>query len=116
MYPILAVLVLGATPPVGPLTCETPLIDRGEVRTGPLLTQVFELNHSGAANTVTITGVESGCGCLKPTVNREVLLPGQSTRLTLTVNTLTQPAGPNSWRVLVRYRVMSLKDAPTTES
>ena len=105
MYPILAALLLAATPDAGPLAATPPAAERGEVRTGPPLAQTFELAHRGPAGTVTIIGVETACGCLKPTVSREVLKPGERAELAFAVNTLTQPAGPNSWRVVVRYRL-----------
>src|SRR5206468_10220289 len=105
MYPILAALLHAPTPHPGPLVAAPPAADRGEVRTGPPLAQTFELAHRGAAGTVTIVDVETTCGCLKPTVSRNVLKPGERAELTFAVNTLTQPAGPNIWRAVVRYRL-----------
>jgi hypothetical protein len=116
MLPILAVLLLGATPAAGPLTAATPSADRGQVRTGPPLTHTFELTHRGHSSTLSVTGVETGCGCLKPTVSREVLRPGESTRITLAVNTLTQPPGPNVWKAVVRYRVTEPEAGPAPPS
>jgi hypothetical protein len=115
MLPILAALTLGATP-AGPLTAAAPSADRGEVRTGPPLVAVFELTHRGSSGTLTVTGVEAGCGCLKPTLSREVLRPGETTRLTLAVNTLTQPPGQNVWKAVVRYRVAEHGDGPRPPS
>lgn len=112
MLPILALLSLGATPVAGPLMAAAPSADRGEVRTGPLLVQVFELTHRGDAGALTITGVEAGCGCLNPTLSRKVLRPGETAQLTLSVNTLTQPPGPNIWKLVVRYRVADSGDGP----
>jgi hypothetical protein len=106
MYPIIAALLLGATP-AGPLTAANPVADRGEFRTGPQLAQVFELRHAGPAGDIVITNVETGCGCLKPTLTRTVLHPGDRAELTLTVNTLTQPPGANTWRAVVHYRTDS---------
>lgn len=103
MYPIIAALLLGATP-AGPLTTTHPAADRGAIRTGPQLVQTFELKHDGPAEDVVITNVETGCGCLKPTLSRTVLHPGDRAELTLTVNTLTQPPGANTWRAVVHYR------------
>ncbi len=105
MLPIIAALALGATPQASPLAAAPPSADRGDVHTGPPLTQVFALTHRGPSGVVTVAGVEAGCGCLKPTVSRTVLRPGEAADLTLTVNTLTQPPGPNVWRVVVRYRL-----------
>lgn len=116
MLPILAALTLGATPAAGPLAASAPSADRGEVRTGPQLVQVFELTHRGVSGTLSVTGIEAGCGCLKPTLSGDVLRPGESTRLTLTVNTLTQPPGPNVWKAVVRYRVAEPGDGPAPPS
>lgn len=112
MLPIIVALTLGATPAAGPLAAGAPSADRGEVRTGPPLAQVFELTHRGDSGTLTITGVAAGCGCLKPTLSREALRPGETAQLTLTVNTLTQPPGPNVWKAVVRYRVADPGDGP----
>jgi hypothetical protein len=106
MYPIIAALLLGATP-AGPLTAPQPVADRGAIRTGPQLVQRFELVHSGPTGDVVISNVETGCGCLKPTLSRTVLHPGDHAELTLTVNTLTQPPGSNTWRAVVHYRIGS---------
>jgi hypothetical protein len=113
MLPILAVLLFGSTPLAGPLVVNTPSVDRGEVSTGPPLIQVFELTHSGTSDTLTITGVEAGCGCLKPILSREVLRPGETIKLTATLNTLTQPPGPNAWKLVVRYRITSSTAGPS---
>ena len=104
MIPILSALVLGATP-AGPLVADPPVADRGEVRTGPPLVQSFTVTHRGTADVLRITGAEASCGCLKPVVSRTELNPGEQAAVTLTVNTLTQPAGPNTWRATVRYQV-----------
>jgi hypothetical protein len=112
MYPILAALLIGATPGAGPLTAAAPSADRGEVRTGPPLVHTFDLAHRGSSGSIIITAVEAPCGCLAPTVSREVLRPGESAKLTLAVNTLTQPPGPHVWRTVVRYRVADGFDGP----
>jgi hypothetical protein len=116
MLPILAAFLLGATPTAGPLAATVPSADRGEVRTGPPLVQVYELTHRGDAGTLTVTGVAAGCGCLKPTLTREILQPGEAAQLTLTVNTLTQPPGPNVWKAVVRYRIAEPGDGPAPPS
>ncbi len=71
---------------------------------GPALIHTFELTHRGTG-TLTITRVEAGCGCLRQSLTRSVLQPGETAKLTLEVNTLTQPAGPNRWQVVVGYKV-----------
>src|SRR5687768_2433634 len=96
---ILALAVAVGNPPAAPLGCQTPTAVKGEVRGGPPLTHTFELAHRGAAGTLTITKVEAGCGCLRQVLRGGVLQPGDATALTIEVNTLTQPDGPNRWQV-----------------
>lgn len=85
------------------ITCRTPNADRGEVRSGPPLTHSFRLTNP-TAESVTVVGVETGCGCVRRDLSRDHLKPGETADLTLTINTLTQPAGPNTWRAVVRCR------------
>lgn len=101
---ILAPVLVWATPPAS-LQCPAPAADRGEISSGPPLVHTFRLQHTGAQGTVTITGVETGCGCIRRDLTREVLRPGETADLTLTINTLTQPAGANTWRAAVKYRL-----------
>jgi hypothetical protein len=67
------------------------------------LVHAFDLANAGAG-TVTVTKVETGCGCLRQAIGTNVLKPGEKTQLTLEVNTLTQPDGPNRWQVVVSYQ------------
>jgi hypothetical protein len=100
---ILLAAALGAPP--APLSCANPVADHGDVKGGPPLSHTFELTHRGAAGTLTITRVEAGCGCLRQHLTAGVLRPGEATKLTIEVNTLTQPDGPNRWQAVVSYRL-----------
>jgi hypothetical protein len=100
--PILALCV--ANPPVPALTCPTPLVAKGDVKAGPPLAHAFELVNR-SPNTITITKLEAGCGCVKRTLTAQVLKPGESATLTLDVNTLTQSDGPNRWQAIVGYQL-----------
>jgi hypothetical protein len=93
-------------PPAGPLQSDAAVAAKGAVKGGPPLHHTFELTHRGAG-TLAITKVEAGCGCLRHSLAKSVLSPGESTRLTLEVNTLTQPDGPNRWSIAVAYTVES---------
>ncbi|MFL5330355.1 MAG: DUF1573 domain-containing protein [Gemmataceae bacterium] len=99
MYLLLA-LCLSATPP---LQAERPTIDRGEVRIGPALVERFTLTNRGTLP-LTITNVETSCGCLAPKLDRRELSPGASAILSVEINTLSQPAGPIGWPVRVTYK------------
>ena len=101
----LILLAAGLAAPPGPLACPTPTADRGDVKGGSPLAHTFELTHRGPAGTLTVTKVESGCGCLRQHLTAGVLHPGETTKLTVEVNTLTQPDGPNRWQAVVSYRL-----------
>lgn len=93
-----------AGPPASALDCSESVAAKGEVKTGSALVHSFTLNNRGMG-LLTITRVEASCGCLRRALSRTVLQPGDSATLTLDVNTLTQPAGPNRWQVVVGYRL-----------
>ncbi len=104
MYALVALLALPGQPPAL-LQSPTPVVARGDVKAGPPLAQTFELAHRGAAGALTITKVEAGCGCVRRALSTEVLQPGETARLDVEINTLTQPDGPNRWQVAVGYRL-----------
>lgn len=108
MYPIIASLLLTATatPDAIGLHAVQQSIDRGEVRTGASLVQSFDVQYRGTSGTLSITAIETPCGCLKPSASKSQLRPGEKSIITVTVNTLTQPEALHTWRVKVRYRIM----------
>jgi hypothetical protein len=85
------------------LLAEPAHLIAGPVRTGPALVKQFTLKNTTSGEVELITA-ESGCGCAKPTLERMLLKAGESTTLTMSVNTLTQPAGVSTWKTAVRYR------------
>ena len=99
----LVALGLGDPPPPAVLVCPAPVVARGEVKGGPPLSQTFELIHRGPPGTIQITKIEAGCGCLRRVLSADKLRPGETAKLTLEVNTLTQPDGPNRWQAAVGY-------------
>jgi Protein of unknown function (DUF1573) len=102
------ILVLAAgigNPPAPMLQCPMPSVAKGDVKGGPPMAHTFELTHKGEAGILTITKVESGCGCLRQGLTTGVLQPGETAKLTIEVNTLTQPDGPNRWQATVQYKV-----------
>lgn len=100
LFSFLIGLVSSSTPE--PLQTATPSIDRGEVKAGTILAHKFTFRNIGAT-TITIADVEAGCGCVKPRLSTAVLESGTSADLNFEVNTLSQPVGPNSWKVTVHY-------------
>jgi hypothetical protein len=97
---ITALLVLGNGPA---LTGEPMHLQAGIVRTGPALVKSFTL-YNPSSNPIELVSAESGCGCAKPTLEKQRLQPGERCTLSMTVNTLTQPAGMQTWRTVVRFR------------
>jgi hypothetical protein len=97
------VLSLQTAPVRAELECAQPLVEKGEVRSGLSLTHRFTFVNRGS-EAIVITEVRPSCGCLSPKVDKRQLSPGESGELMLEVNTLTQPAGTNSWRVTIHYQ------------
>lgn len=85
------------------LECAQPVVDKGEVKSGQPLRHRFTIANRGPG-TVEITDVRPSCGCLGPKLDKRGLQVGQSAQLLLEVNTLTQPAGINNWRITLRYK------------
>jgi hypothetical protein len=103
MNTILLFLAAAATTHApAPLQAEAPIVDRGEIRAGTILDQAFTLKNLGR-DEITIADVEVGCGCLRPRVSSTTVAPGASTEVRVEVNTISQPAGANAWKVTVRY-------------
>lgn len=95
---------VGNPPPTASLSCAAPTVAKGDLKGGPPLVHTFELVHRGGPGTLSITKVEAGCGCLRQVLTTGVIQPGETAKLTIEVNTLTQPDGPNRWQVAVTYR------------
>ena len=108
MNVIAATVLLAAIgqPPSLPLVCPDATVSRGEVKAGQQLSQTFQLANRSAA-TIVIRRIEAGCGCLRRTLSGETIKSGETGTLTLEVNTLTQPVGPNRWQATIIYEVAS---------
>ena len=68
----LALMMMAVASPGDPLVATERIVNRGEVRIGPPLTQRYVLTNRGASP-LTITNVTSTCGCLKPNLERREL-------------------------------------------
>jgi len=97
----------------GPLAIESPDVDFGERTANAPLVHVFRLKNTGAAQ-LTITEVTGVCGCVRHALGSRDLKPSDTTELTLGINLLTQPEGPNTWKLAVRYKTGG--DSPVTGS
>jgi hypothetical protein len=87
-----------------------PLAQAGEVRSGAPLAQRFAFFNRGP-DVVTITELKASCGCLTPRLGPGTVAlphayrPNDEGEVLLEVNTLSQAAGPQSWRVTVCYEM-----------
>ena len=82
---------------------DQPQVKLGKVRSGVPLRQRFSFVNSGNSP-VTVTDMHTSCGCLAPRLDQRDYKPGERGVITLEVQTLTQPAGPNLWRIQVTTR------------
>jgi hypothetical protein len=80
-----------------------PTVDVGEVKRGAPLAHDFAFTNN-SREIVEIAELQASCGCLRPNLEPRVYKPGEVGKLRIEVNTLTQDAGPNAWRAVVRYR------------
>jgi hypothetical protein len=74
-----------------------------EIRTSVPFAHRFDFVNQGP-ETVEITEVRAGCGCLTPRLSRRVLKAGEEGSFLLEVNTLVLSAGSHTWKVNVKYQ------------
>jgi hypothetical protein len=91
---------------------QQPAADAGEVRGGAVLVHRFAFKNTGL-QAIEITGVQSGCGCLTPKIEKRVYAAGEEGSLALEVNTLNQAGGAHDWRVEVGWRAGRNENAVT---
>jgi hypothetical protein len=85
------------------LSCPQPVAQAGKVRAGAPLVQRYTLFNRGP-EVIDIQELRSSCGCMSPHLKERRLQPGDKVEVDLEVNTLTQAAGPHSWRLQVFHR------------
>jgi hypothetical protein len=100
--------------PTAPLQVPVPSQDAGEVKAGPPLVRTFAFANAGA-EPLTISELKASCGCATPTLAQRTYRPGERGQLTLEVNTLSQPAGPNRWTLGVGYQCGEQAGTATVE-
>lgn len=115
MFPSFALaLALALAAPPEPLQIEQRVLDAGEVKIGPSLTRRFAFVNAGG-EPLTVTELKASCGCATPTLARRIYEPGERGELSLEVNTLSQPAGPHRWPLVVSYKCGNQTAAVTVE-
>lgn len=101
---LMALVALVVTGPArAELACAEAVHSAGRVNSGTSLRHAFTLVNRGKA-AVELLEVKPACGCLRPEVSAATAGPGEPITLTVHINTVTQPAGPNTWRTRVSYR------------
>src|SRR5207302_2571543 len=85
------------------LCCAKASVNAGVVYSGTRLKQSFTLVNRGTTS-VEIAEARASCGCLTPRLTAREIKPGDEVGVELEINTLSQPSGPNSWTVQLRYR------------
>jgi hypothetical protein len=98
-----ALMITPISTSLADLHCAEQVVEVGVVRSGAQLHHDFTFVNLGPGP-VEVLQLRPSCGCLTPHLDRMVLAPGESAALRLEVNTLTQAAGLETWRVTVRYR------------
>lgn len=101
---ILLAAIIGAEP--APLAVDLPIVDKGELAANKPLVHVFRLKNTTEL-AITVTEVTGSCGCFRHELSERLIAPGKVVDLTVGINLLTQPEGPNTWNMAVRYRVES---------
>src|SRR5262245_44361650 len=115
MNALIFLALTAAADPAGPLGIDRPVIDCGEARAGLPLVQKFQVTNCSREVLKVAELVPLNCGCVRATMTARALLPGESAEVAVEVNTLGQPAGPNTWKTALRYRIEPGGDAkPTT--
>jgi len=102
---VLPLLIFAAAPSTGrsEIYCDKPAVNAGVVFTGTRLVQRFKLSNRGKAP-LEVLEARASCGCLSPRLDRKRLQPSEEGTLELEINTLSQPSGPNTWTVRLRYQ------------
>ncbi len=80
-----------------------PTADLGELRGGLVYQHRFEFVNE-SSDSIAITDIRLGCGCLSPVYDKRAINPGEKSSLLMHVRTLGQRDGPRTWQAHVQYR------------
>ena len=102
---LLAVAVLLTTPMLASaqLRFTQPTANLGDLRGGHVYQHRFEFVND-SPQSIEITDLRLGCGCLQPVLDQRVYQPGEKGTLLMNVRTLGQPNGVRTWQTHVQYR------------
>lgn len=94
---------LWSGPALADVRFERQVVDLGKIRGGPHLTYVVHFMNFGQ-QPVQIGETRASCTCLQPVVTPQIVRPGETGTLQLTVNTLSLTPGPHTWVARMPYR------------
>jgi hypothetical protein len=97
------VLAVASDPATAQLRADKPVVDLGEMRSGPRLTQTFLLRNDGP-DAIDILELRPSCGCALARVDAHFLKPRDQATVTVEINTLGQAGGAHAWKTLVHAR------------
>ena len=103
----LVVLGLGlwaGTPSVrAELICPEPSFNAGHLLAGKPFNHSFALSNKGK-EAIHILEALPSCGCLRPTLSKTILNPGEAITLPIEIHTLTKPQGAHRFSINIRYK------------
>lgn len=81
-----------ASQPAEPAAPEPHTWDLGEVKKGDIVKQVFLFTNE-TQKQLTVLGINTSCGCTGSEIKDKILLPGQTTEVTIQFNSKGYSAG-----------------------
>ena len=90
------------------MSFDTEVYDFGKSNQGDVLTHTFKLTNTGT-DTLIISNIETQCGCTNATIDKKILLPGESTSVTLTLNTNVLQKGITAKKVTIYSNIKEKK-------
>lgn len=85
------------------LICPEPSFNAGHLLAGKPFKHLFALNNQGK-EAIHILEALPSCGCLRPTLSKTILNPGEAITLPIEIHTLTKPQGAHRFSINIRYK------------
>ena len=85
------------------LICPEPSFNAGHLLAGKPFKHLFALNNQGK-EAIHILEALPSCGCLRPTLSKTILNPGEAITLPIEIHTLTKPKGAHRFSINIRYK------------
>ncbi len=82
------------------MSFDTEVYDFGKSKQGDILTHTFKLTNTGT-DTLYINKIKTECGCTDAKIIKTILLPGESTTITLTLKTAEINKGITAKKVVI---------------